>query len=77
MDFRPVLAVLVDVLLVLDEPVLNHPLQRGVVCTQLRQAMNHILHQVVSVQIVQNCHIEVRCDGAIFLIAVNMYVFPV
>jgi hypothetical protein len=51
-DFRHVLAVLVDVLLVLDELVLHPPLQRGAARAQMRKAINHILHQVKPVQIV-------------------------
>ena len=51
-DFRHVLAVLVDVLLVLDELVLNHLLQRCAARAQLRQPIDHILHQVEPVKIV-------------------------
>jgi Tfp pilus assembly protein FimV len=42
-DLRQVLAVLVDVLLVLDQLVPHHLLQVGALGAQLRQAIDHVL----------------------------------
>lgn len=49
-DLRQVLTVFVDVLLMLDELILDHLLQIGPIGAQLRQAINHVLHQVEPVQ---------------------------
>src|SRR5208282_3639696 len=68
-DFRHVFAVLVDVMLVLDELVLNHLLQVGPFSAQLRYSINHVLHQVEPVQGVLHPHIKRRRDGALLLVA--------
>ena len=51
-DFRHVLAVLVDVLFVLDELVLHHLLQAGPLSAQLRKPVKDILHQMKPVKVV-------------------------
>jgi hypothetical protein len=43
-DFRHVLAVLIDVMLVLDELVLDHLLQVRALGAQIPQAIHHVLH---------------------------------
>ena len=73
-DFRHVLAVLVDVLLVLDELVLHHLLQVGPLGAQLRQAIDHVLHQVEPVQVVLHPHVKGRRDRALFLVAPDVQV---
>ena len=73
-DFRQVLAVLVDVMLVLDQLVLDHLLQIVPLAAQMRQAIHHVLHQMEPVQIVLHPHVEGRGDGALFLVAPDMEV---
>ena len=68
-DFRQVLAVLVDVMLMLDELVLHLLLQIGSLGTQMRQAINHVLYQVEAVQVVLYPYVEGRSDRALFLVA--------
>src|ERR1035437_4628952 len=55
-DFRQVFAVLVDVLLVLDELVLDHLLQVRPSGAQVRQPVHHVLHQVEAVQVILDPH---------------------
>ncbi len=68
------LAMLVDVMLVLDELVLHHLLQIGPLGAQVRQAIDHVLHEVESVQVVLHPHVEGRRDGAFFLVAADVQV---
>ena len=65
---------LVDVLLVLDELVLHHLLQVGPLGAQLRQAIDHVLHQVEPVQVVLHPDVKGRRDRALFLVAPDMQV---
>ncbi len=61
------MAVLVDVLLMLDQPVLKLLLQVEVLVAGLRQTVAGVHYQVEAVQVVQHGHIEGRRDGALFL----------
>ena len=65
---------LVDVLLMLDELVLNHLLQVVPLSSQLRQAIDHVLHQMETVQFVLHPDVEGGRDRAFFLIAPDMKV---
>ena len=73
-DLRHILAVLIDVMLVLDELVLHHLLQIGPLGTQLRQPIDHVLHQMKPVQVVLYPHVEGRCNRALFLVAPDVQV---
>ncbi len=68
-NLRQVFAVLVDVFLVLDELVPHHLFQVGTLGTQVRQAINHVFHQVEPIQVVLHSHVKGCRDGALFLIA--------
>lgn len=52
MDFWHVLAVLVDVVLVLDQLVAHLLFEVGTLRTEPRHAINHVLHQVETIQLV-------------------------
>ena len=71
-DFGHVLAVLVDVLLVLDKLILELLLQVDALVAGLRQAVDAVHHQVETVQIVQHRHVEGRGDGTFFLVAADV-----
>src|SRR5580658_6630171 len=71
-DFRHVLAVLIDIDLVFDELVLDHLLQISALDAQLRQAIDDVLHQVKSIQIVLHSHIKGRGDRTFFLVTANV-----
>jgi len=62
-DFRHVLAVLVDVLLVLDELVLELLLQVDALVAGLRQAVDGVHHQVEAVQVVQHRYVNFPSFG--------------
>ena len=71
-DFRQVLTVFLDVLLVLDELVLEPLLQVDALVAGLRQAVDGIHHEVEAVQIVQHRHIKGCGDSAFFFVATDM-----
>jgi hypothetical protein len=76
-DFRQVLAVLVDVVLVLDKLVLELLSHIDALVAGLRQAVDGVYHKVKAIQIVQHGHVEGRCDGPLFLVAPDMDVVVV
>ena len=59
-DLRHVLAVLLDVLLVLDQLVADRLLEVRGPRAELRQAVDHVLRQVEAVEIVEHDHVERR-----------------
>ena len=65
---------LVDVQLVLDQLVLHVLLQVSAFRTQMRQAIDYVLHQMKPVQIVLHAHVEGRRNGALFLVAANVHI---
>src|SRR5579871_4767178 len=71
-NLRQVLAVLVDVLLVLDQLVLELLLQVDAFFAGPRHAVNGVHHEVEAVQIVQDRHVEGGGDGALFLVAADV-----
>ena len=71
-DFRHVFAMLADVVLMLDELVLKLLLQIGALGTHLRQAVDHVHHQVEAIQIVKHGHVEGGGDRAFFLVAADV-----
>src|SRR3984957_19679884 len=76
-DFRQVLAVSVDVLLVLDQLVPELLLQVDAPVAGLRQAVDGVDHEVKAVQIVQHRHVEGRGDGALLLVTTDVDVVVV
>ena len=71
-DFRQVLAVLVNVLLVLDEFVLHLLFQIGALGPQVRQPVHHVLNKVESVEIVLHPYVEGGRDRPFLLVAPDM-----
>jgi hypothetical protein len=71
-DFRHVLTVFVDVLLVLDQLVLELLLQVNAFVAGLWQAVDGIHYEVEAVQVVQHRHVEGRGDGAFFFVAAHV-----
>src|ERR1039458_2376660 len=63
-NLRQILAVLIDVLLVLDELVPDHLLQIGAPGAQVRHAIHHVLHQMETIEVVLHPHVKRRRDGA-------------
>ena len=76
-DFLQVLAAFVDALLVLDQLVLELPLQGDSLVAGLRHSADCIHHEVKVVQIVQYCHVEERGEGTLFLVDANVDVVVV
>ena len=65
---------LVDVLLMLNEFVLNHLLQIGSFVSQLRQPIDHILHQMKAIQIILDSYVKSRRNRPLFFIASDVEV---
>ena len=76
-DERMILAAFVDVLAVFDERVADGLLGVGGARAELRQAIDHILHQMETVHLVQHDHIERRRGRAFLLVAAHMKVLVV
>ena len=47
-------------------------LQIGAFRAQIRNAIDHVLHQVETVEVVLHAHVEGRGDRALFLVAADM-----
>ena len=60
-----VLAAFVDVVAMLDEGVVDGLLGIGRAGAELRQAINHVQHQVKAVHLIQYNHVK-RCRGRSF-----------
>src|SRR5262245_20792395 len=60
-EIRHVVAVLLNVLLVLDQLLLDRLLEIGGAGAQLRQPVDHGLHQMEAVHVVEHHHVEGRC----------------
>ena len=71
-DLGRILAVLVDVLLVIDKRIADRLFCIGRARAQLRHAVNHVLHQVKTVQIVEHAHVEGRGRCPFFLVAAHV-----
>src|SRR5262249_33282270 len=56
--FRHVVAMLADIVLVLDEPISQRLLEVGGASAELRQPIDHVHDQMEPVQLVQNDHVE-------------------
>ena len=64
----------VNVLFMFDEFVLHHLLKICSLSTQMRQAINHILDQMKTVQVILHPHIKSCCNRTLFFIATDMQV---
>ena len=73
-DLRHVLAVAVDVLFVLDQLVLQLPLQMNALAARLRQAIDDVHDEMEAIQIVEYRHVEGGRDRAFFLVAADVKV---
>src|ERR1700678_108850 len=51
-DFRQILAVVINVMFVLDKFVLHHLLEIGALGAQIRDAINHVLNEMKAIEIV-------------------------
>src|SRR5450631_1555997 len=71
LDFRHVLAVLINVALVLDEFVLQLLLEVYAAAAGLLQAIDGVDHQMKTIEIVQDRHIESGGDRALLLVAAD------
>ncbi len=76
-DFRHVVAVLVDVVLVFDKLLAERLLEVRRPSAQLRQPVDHVHDQVAAVQVVQNHHVERSRGRAFFLVAAHVQVLVV
>ncbi|SRR6266852_6913719 len=65
-DFRQVVSVFADVLLVLDELVAQELLEMSADALQTRDTVDHVACKMKSIQVVENRHIE-RCGRCSFL----------
>src|SRR6186713_978776 len=75
--FRHVIAVLGDVVLVLEELVRDRLLGVGRARPELGQAVDHVAHEVEAVEIVHDDHVERRARRALFLVAAHVQVLVV
>src|SRR6202041_2855668 len=73
-NFRHVFAVLIDVQLVLDELVLDDLLQVRAFRAYLRQPIEHVLHQMKSIDVILHPHVERGGNRALFLIATHVQI---
>src|SRR5215469_8407047 len=73
-DLGHVITVAGDVLLVSHELVAHGLLGIGGPRPELGDAVDHVLHQVEPVEIVQDAHVEGRGRGALFLVATHVHV---
>jgi hypothetical protein len=73
-DLGRVLAVLVDVLLMIDQGIPDRLLGVGRARAQLRQPIDHVSHEVESIQIVEHAHVEWRSRGPFFLVAAHVQI---
>ena len=76
-DFRHVVAVLANVVLVLDQLVAQRLLEVGRPSAKLRQSVDHVHDQVEAVQVVQDHHVERGCGRALLLVAAHVHVLVV
>src|ERR1700677_1667730 len=73
-DLGQVLAVLLDVLFMLDEFVLHDLLQVRALRSKLRYAIDHILHKVKAIQFVLHANVEGCGDRAFLLVSADVEV---
>src|SRR5262245_50397064 len=76
-DLGRILAVLVNIFLMVDKRVADRLLRIGCPSTQLRHPVNHVLHQVKAVEIVEHAHVERRCGCPLFLITAHVEIFVI
>ena len=76
-DLRHIDAVIAYVLFVFDQFIPHGLFQIGSPRSNVRQTVDHILHQVKSVHVVQHRHIESRGDRAFFLISPYMNILMI
>src|SRR5262245_30681896 len=67
-----VVAVPRDVFLVFDQPLVDGLFEIGGAGTELRQTVDHVLHQMEAVEIVQHDHVERGRGRALLLVAADV-----
>ena len=65
---------LVDVFLVIDKRIADRLLGVGCPRAQLRQPIDHVLHEMITIQIVEHAHVKRRSRGAFFLVAAHVQI---
>src|SRR5262249_40925340 len=73
-DVRQVVAMLGNVLFVLDQLLMNRLPKVGGPRTKLRQPVDHVFHEVKSVQVIEYDHVERRRGRSLLLVAAHMEV---
>ena len=76
-DFRKVVSMFANVLLVLDELVAQELLEMPVDGLQPRHAVDHVARQMKAVEIVQHGHIERRGGRAFFFVSAHVKIVVV
>ena len=68
-DFRQILPVLSDVVLMFDQKIVHFLIQMSAAVSKLRQMLERLLDEAEAVDMVLHAHIEGRRDRALFQIA--------
>src|SRR5260370_11794499 len=76
-DFRNVVAVLADIVLVLDQLVAQRLLEVSGPSAELRQSVDHVHDQVEAVQFVEHDHVERGGGRAFLFVAAYMQVLVI
>src|ERR1043165_6859733 len=76
-DLRRIFAVFVNIFLVINERVANGLLDVGGPRAQLRQTVDHVLHEMISIYFIQHAHIERRGRRALFLVTAHVEIVMV
>src|SRR5262245_26518509 len=76
-DLGHILAVLVNIFLMIDKRVANRLLRIGCPSTQLRHPVNHVLHQVKPIKIVEHAHVERRGGCPLLFITAHVEIFVI
>ena len=76
-DFIQILAILSDVLFVLNKLVVHLLNQIGTLVSKLGQMHNSVFYQIETVDLVLNTHIKRSGDGTFLLVSMNRHVVVV
>src|SRR6185503_13966091 len=72
-----ILATFIDVMAMLDERVADGLFGVSGARTELRKAVNHVLHEMEAIHFVQHNHVKRRRGGAFLLVAAHVKVLVV
>ena len=76
-DLRHIVTICGDILLMLDQFIAHRLLDVDRKIAKFGHAIDHVLHQVETIQIVSHHHVERRGGGALFFIAADVEVLVV